>query len=376
MNWKEKLNDFLYPNIKWVYGNFFAALALLVLVHYCLPDSFIALFLSLVYAAYGLTLLCFSLPQVVSEVFTLLNKNKYLAIFLNDLHVRTFVTLYFNIMSTTLLGCLNILQGVVNQSNWMIALACYYFVLTITRFYLLTYVNRSDEQKKRKPGEVILSDFRKYRTTGVFLLLLIVPLIWILVQMIEEHQAYSYNGFMFYVMAVFNLYIWGMTIFGHMMYRKIDNPVLTSTRAVAFACALVSLLAFETAWFRNEAATGIHAYRDIIIALTGTVSLLIIFCIGVRMVARAHTIISMNTVPRRFREKVDKKSLRAEKRASYAAQKAVYEQYITSILEPDEFKRMTLDKSLFEQKKRGWHEEHQEEAPLPEPVLEASQSQN
>lgn len=70
MNWKEKLNDFLYPNIKWVYGNFFAALALLVLVHYCLPDSFIALFLSLVYAAYGLTLLCFSLPQVVSEVFT------------------------------------------------------------------------------------------------------------------------------------------------------------------------------------------------------------------------------------------------------------------------------------------------------------------
>jgi hypothetical protein len=327
-NFKEKLKDYLYPNIKWVYFCALASIILATVLYHHPQWPLLVQILLIVFCLYSFVIFCFSLPQFVGEVFTLLNKNKYISRFLNDLNVRMFVTLYLNALINSLFAFMNLFFGIMYDSTWQIAISCYYFVLIIARFYLLSYLNREDLRNGRNSGENMLADFQKYEMTGVFLLVILIPIVWILVQMLEENQSYNYNGFMLYVMAAFNVYVWGMVIYGQMMYGKIDNPLMTANRAIALACALMSVLCFETAWLNHYTISIGVIDREVIIALTGMVVCLSIFGVGVHMVYRGWGILSLNRMPRKYRKKVSLKEKHRIRKEIKAQHKAQYEAYM------------------------------------------------
>lgn len=317
----------LYPNIRWVYTCFFVGIFFMLVSHIGM-DRLEWRIGSDIFMFYSTVIFCFSIPQVVSEIFNLLNRNKYISLFLNDVNVRMFVTLYMNLIITSVYAFLNLFSGIENGSHWQIAIALYYIILTLTRFYLLTYVNRMEGGIQKTKGAELLLDFEKYQMTGWFLMVLCIPIVWILVQMLEENASYQYSGFMLFVMFAFNIYLWVLTIYGHMMYRKIDAPILTSTRAIAFAGALMSLLAFETAWLSEYPIHSDLISRELVVSFTGFFALLIIGSMGIHMIKRAHSILSLNKLPRKYRNKVTLKERRRIMKENYAKEKARYEEYM------------------------------------------------
>lgn len=326
--WIEKIREIIYPHILWVYASIPISLLLLVCKFYF---HWTSLWISIpiyLFSLYVFVICSFSIPQIVSEIYTFLSRNKYLHMFMEDVNVRMFVTLYLNSLITTLFAAMNAINGLQYESDWLLAISCYYLVLTATRFYLLTHVNRQEVKKNSlSMGESLLDEFKKYKMTGYFMIVLLVPIIWILLQMIEANRSYTYSGFMLYVMAAFTLYSWGMVLYGQMMYGKIDNPVLTCNRVIAVAAACMSLLAVETAFLNNIDTGSELITREVIISLTGFVICLTLFGIGVHMVNRARGILSLNYVPRRYREKQSLSVRIKNMKTSYAKDREAYEQY-------------------------------------------------
>ncbi|MFA1014842.1 hypothetical protein [Dubosiella newyorkensis] len=313
---KKWIKALFYPPKKWI--------GLFVLVS-------IALFLSAHYSQnlYGITwiVFCYTLfisalasPQLIRDLFIVLNRHKWTSMFVNDVNIRIFVSLYFNMFITSLNACYDFFFGLIDQSEWLIGIAFYYGVLTAIRFYLLSYVNRYHGTYKIR-GKQFLEDLKRYRATGYLLIALLVPYTLIAYFMLEKQQAYSYRGLTLYVMGLFTIYQWIMVVFGHLVYRKIDAPILTSKRALNFACSIVSLLAFETAWFSNAP----FSTRQTILAFSASMGGIVIFCIAFYMVRRAHSILSLNFVPlgkdkQHFWEKIQ------QKKADYAEEKKRYEE--------------------------------------------------
>ncbi len=261
--------------------------------------------------------------------YVFLNRHKYTSMFVNDVNVRIFVSLYFNMIITTAYACFDLFTGLVDHSEWLVAISFYYLVLTVIRFYLLSYVNRHHGRQKIA-GRKFLEDLKRYKFTGIMLLVLLVPYCWIAFMMLEKNQSYSYRGLMLYVMAGFTIYQWVMVVFGHIVYRKIDAPILTSTRALNFACSIVSLLSFETAWFSGYGET-----RQILVALSGTAGGIAVFGVAFGMISRAHSILSLNFVPG-GKDRLKFWDALQQKKADYAQEKEKYNAYIEKHWNTDE----------------------------------------
>lgn len=307
-----------FPSLKWVL--ICAAITIVMMPaanHFRFMLGFAWLFF-----VYSLLIFACATPKMIRGVFVFLNAHKYTSMFVNDVNVRIFVSLYFNMIITTMYACFDLFTGLIDHSQWLIAISFYYLVLTVIRFYLLSYVNRY-HGKYKIAGKKFLEDLKRYKFTGIMLLVLLVPYCYIGFMMLEKNQAYSYRGVMLYVMAIFTIYQWIMVVFGHLVYRRIDAPILTSTRALNFACSIVSLLSFETAWLANAD----HDTRQILVALSTTIGGIAIFCVAFRMVSRARSILSLNFVPG-GRDKLKFWEAFHERKMNYREDKAKYNAYL------------------------------------------------
>lgn len=315
--WAKKL---LFPPMRWV---LFCALVTILIMPVMGRQEHTGMLGGVwIFFVYSLMIFACATPKMIRDVFVFLNAHKYTSMFVNDVNIRIFVSLYFNMVMTTMYACFDLFTGLLDRSEWLIAISFYYLVLTIIRFYLLSYVNRH-HARFRIAGRKFLEDLKRYRFTAAMLMVLLVPYCFIIFLMLEKYQAYSYRGLMMYIMAIFTIYQWIMVIFGHLVYRRIDAPVLTSTRVLNFACAIVSLISFETAWFANADSE----LRQNIIALSGTAGGVIIFCVAFRMLLRAHSILSLNILPG-GRKKIRFWDAIQQKKADYRQEKQKYEEYI------------------------------------------------
>lgn len=321
-HWGSKI---IFPPMRWV-----LTCALITIVLMPLANRFRTLMtFAWGFFMYSLTIFACATPKMIRGVFVFLNRHKYTSMFVNDVNVRIFVSLYFNMIITTAYACFDLFTGLVDHSEWLVAISFYYLVLTVIRFYLLSYVNRHHGRQKIA-GRKFLEDLKRYKFTGIMLLVLLVPYCWIAFMMLEKNQSYSYRGLMLYVMAGFTIYQWVMVVFGHIVYRKIDAPILTSTRALNFACSIVSLLSFETAWFSGYGET-----RQILVALSGTAGGIAVFGVAFGMVSRAHSILSLNFVPG-GKDRLKFWDALQQKKADYAQEKEKYNAYIEKHWNTDE----------------------------------------
>lgn len=127
--------------------------------------------------------------------------------------------------------------GIYYHSFWMGALGIYYAVLAGLRFSLLRAIHKSNDQN----GTLI------YRRTGWLLNLLTLTMTGIFVQMVRENQAYDYPGVLIFAMAVWAFAKIILAVTNLIGRQKDENKVLAAARCIAFAGALMSILALQTA---------------------------------------------------------------------------------------------------------------------------------
>lgn len=191
--------------------------------------------------------------------------------FMTDMKFRTHVSLYGSLGINLLYVTLNVVLGFLYHTSWFFVLAFYYTILAVMRFMLLRFVNRVGIGINR------FKELRRSRLCGYILLTVNLALSGAVLMILYQNKGYEYHGILIYVMAAYTFYITTVAIVNLVKYRKLGSPVMSMTKIINMAAALVSMLSLETAMFSEFGKDMSTENKQIFIMLTGAgVSIIIV----------------------------------------------------------------------------------------------------
>ena len=130
-------------------------------------------------------------------------------------------------------------MGIRFESVWFMSLAIYSIMVTMTRAVIVRYL-KNDAKDGRE-------EIERYRSCGYLLIMLTfaVGFLSIIINFAGEHPVYP--GSMIYVVGGFTIYTVYTSIYDLIIYRKLESPLISASKHVAVACALVSLYSLQAA---------------------------------------------------------------------------------------------------------------------------------
>ena len=236
-------------------------------------------------SAYTLTVVCVSMPNIFRGVKKGLYSNTYSERFLTDKKLRTEFFMYFSCGFSIVYAILKFSAGVYYRSTWIGAVAVYYIIISLMRFGLMKRYRYNLQHENEK--EQRLFGLKSYRFCGVLMFFLNVAVTGLVVQLIWRGENYQYPGFLIYAFAAYSFYCIGMAVRNMAKHRKLETPVLAAAKMLSFACALMSILATQTAML-TQFGDGNTAFARFMNAATGSVVCFLIFGLAVWMVLRAN----------------------------------------------------------------------------------------
>ena len=246
------------------------------------PLSYISYALS----AYTLTVVCIFFAKVFptwsQEVKQKIYDHPFGNQYMTDAAFKVRVTLYVSFGINFFYSVFKLISGIVMSSFWWGAIAIYYMLLAFIRFLLLRYM-RADE----KSPQGLLAEYRRYRLCGILLMLLNISLSGVVFQMVWQNKAYSYPGTLIFVAAAYTFYTVTVSIVEIVQYRKYNSPVLSASKAIRLAAALVSLLSLETAMLAQFGTEEEAGFNQLMTALTGAGVCILVLAISVYMIVHA-----------------------------------------------------------------------------------------
>lgn len=201
--------------------------------------------------------------------------------YMTDVSFRTHVSLWLSLGTNLFYVAANLFSGILYRSVWSITLAVYYTILAVMRFLLLRFVNRNGFGQKRIP------ELRRARLCGMILMTMNLALSGVVLLVIRSGEGFRYAGMMIYVMALYTFWITVTAILDIIRYRTYNSPVLSVTKTIKFAAALVSMLSLETAMlaeFGSEADSPV--FEQIMVGATGAGICLIVTILSVLILIR------------------------------------------------------------------------------------------
>lgn len=262
------------------------ASVVLLLYAFCVPDAnFIITYVGYALSAYTTVVVCMKVPGVCKKVKRGLYANQYSSRLLTDEELRAKISLYASFGINLFYAVFKFLAGVHFKSTWLGGLAVYYIMLSLMRFALIKryryHLKYEDEREQRLFG------LKSYRVCGILMFLLNIAVSGLVVQLVWKNETYAYPGYLIYVFAGYAFYCVGIAIRNMAKHRKLEQPVMAAAKMLSFACALVAILATQTAML-TQFGNGQETFARIMNGVTGTAVCLLIFGLAVWMVRRAN----------------------------------------------------------------------------------------
>lgn len=183
--------------------------------------------------------------------------------YMTDMKFRTHVNLYLSLSVNLLYVAVNVVSGIIFETAWFFVLSFYYTILAVMRFLLLRFINKTGIGNDRR-GELLRS-----RLCGVILLTVNLALTGAVMMILYVNKGFSYNGILIYVVALYTFYITAMAIRNLIKYRRLGSPVMSMSKIISMAAALVSMLSLETAMFSQFGKEMSQWGQRLMIILTG-----------------------------------------------------------------------------------------------------------
>ncbi len=232
-------------------------------------------------SAYTLTVVCIffakTLPRQYKNIKQKVYEHPYGNKYMTDIGYKVRISLYISLGINLVYSVFKLASGIFYSSFWWGAIAVYYIILSVIRFLLLRYM-RSDNQH-------ILFEWHRYRLCGILLMLLNLSLTGIVFQMVWQNKAYTYPEVIIIASAVYTFYTVTVSIMDIIKYRNYESPVISASKTIRFAAALVALLTLETAMLVQYGED--DAFRQIMTACTGAGVCLMVLGMSVYMIVRA-----------------------------------------------------------------------------------------
>lgn len=273
----------LFPSIWLIFALSLFSIAALIIVFTKGMQQHPAAYAAYVISAYTLTVDCLFFIKKFPPIFKKLKQrfydhpygNKYMT----DIGYRTRVSLYLALGINLLYSGFKLISGVIFSSLWLVAVAVYYVILSIIRFLLLRYMKNQTKQPD------IASEFRRYQLCGILMLFLNLTLTGVVLHMIFHITEYASNEILIITAAVYTFYTVTVSMIDIVKYRKHQSPVISASKAIRFAAALVSLLSLETSMLSQYASD--ENFARLMTALTGAGIFLVLLALSVYMVVHA-----------------------------------------------------------------------------------------
>ena len=267
MDWKKIGKKLLFPPI-WVMILLSAVstVSLIIVFVKGLEKSPIAY---AIYAAafYTLSVICVFVAMVLPKRYSAIKQKIYDnpigKRYMTDVQFKNHVSLYCSLTVNLLYVVTNIISALLYRSAWFAIFAVYYAILAIMRFLLVRYIN------KNKLGEKRLMELKCSRLCALILTSLNLVLSGVVLMIFYLDRGFEYNGMLIYVMAAYTFYVTTTAVIDLIKYRKYDNPILSTSKVIKMAAALVSMLSLETAMFSQFGAEMAPENQRYMIIFTG-----------------------------------------------------------------------------------------------------------
>lgn len=229
-------------------------------------------------SAYSLIITCTGISRIIGFVKKRLQSYTFWNKLHEDARLRTMATTVPGLLLNALYVFTNIGMGILNHTAWFIYLGVYYFFLTIMKSSLIHYL------AKNRSGINYKTEYRKYRSCGIALLMLNFVLVSECVYIVYRNQRFHYNGVLIYAMAAMTFYSLIGAVFHMVRYRKYKSPVLSAVKAVKLTSAMVSMLALETAMIAQFGGEDQGDFRQIMTSLTASAVCIVELLIAAYMI--------------------------------------------------------------------------------------------
>ena len=241
--------------------------------------SYIAYLIS----AYSLIIVCIRLFHIIKKKFyQLVDKNKFLNKYMNDIAFRTKVSLYQSFSINFLYASIKLFTGIHYKSVWFITLAVYYILLVVMRFLLLQHT------RKEELGNNLKVEYKKYKNCGIIMLLLDIVLTGVIILIVHQDNGFQYPGYFIYVMAIYAFYTTISAIVNLIKYRKQVSPVVSASKAINLTVALISMLSLEVAMLAEFGTPENREFDKIMVSITGAVVCVLNGIMAIYMIVNAH----------------------------------------------------------------------------------------
>ncbi len=178
--------------------------------------------------------------------------------------------------------------AIVIKSIWFGALAAYYIVLIVLRGSILIYHGKSKRAvlKGQSQTQTLINDGKLYLACGILLLLLPICLSFAILQMVRAGDSFEHKGITIYVYAIYAFFKIITAIYSFIKERHNHSMTIMATKNIKLADAFVSILALQTAMFREFGGIG-DISTVMMNAITGAIVCALTVAIGVYMIVLA-----------------------------------------------------------------------------------------
>lgn len=237
------------------------------------------------FAFYTLTVFCLAcwktFPGYCRSIRRKVYDNRYASRYLTDPVFRTHVSLYISLGINLLYAAVNAVSAAVYSTAWFGIFAVYYTIMAVMRFLLLRYMHRN------AIGQSRFGELKRSRLCAYILMFVNLILTGAVLMMVTFDRGFSYRGILIYVMAMYTFYITVSAVIDLFRYRKLGSPVMSVSKIIKFAQALVSMLFLETAMFAQFGGDMAPEYQRLMIMLTGGGIALIVVIMAVYVIVRS-----------------------------------------------------------------------------------------
>lgn len=280
--WKHIITKILYPPV-WMMILFavVSAVALSAVFIKGWEESPVA-YVVYVLSFYTLTVLCLFLAIVLPKRYKEMKQmvydhplgNRYMT----DASFKVRLSLITALTINLLYSAFKLVTGIYYSSLWIGAIAVYYILLSVMRFVLLRHMD-----KKQDAG--MIAEYRSYRVTAILMMLINLTLSGIVLNMIVKNESAQYSDIYVITSATYTFYTLTVSIVDLVKYRKYKSPVMSASKAIRFAAAVVSLLSLEASMLVQFGDD--EAFRRLMLALTGAAVCVIVLSMSVYMIVHA-----------------------------------------------------------------------------------------
>ncbi len=200
-----------------------------------------------------------------------------------------FRTILFSIGSFAINLAFAVYNGsvaIVISSVWFGALAAYYVLLIVLRGIILVYhvFRRKAVKAGQTEDTTERKDTRIYSVCGVVLLLLPIALSFAILQMVRANDSFVHTGITIYAYAIYAFYKIIVSIYNFVKTRRSSEMTVRAAKNINLADAFVSILALQTAMFREFDTAGDFVNIARMNAVTGAIVCALTAALGIFMI--------------------------------------------------------------------------------------------